>query len=335
MTIHAHAAYAAKEQLKPYDYDPGGIKPNEVEVKITHCGICHSDIHLIDNDWDFSNYPLVPGHEIVGTISAKGSDVGTLNEGDRVGVGWQCGSCMTCEWCKGGEENLCAASQPTCVGRPGGFASHIRVDSRFVYELPEKLSSENAAPLMCAGITVYAPLRRAAEHPNARVGVIGIGGLGHLALQFAKAFGAHVTAFSTSAEKNDEARSLGAQDFIVSTDEAQMKKAMGSLDFILSTASGRLDWPAWMDLLRPKGQLCIVGVPPGQIRIPPMSLIMGQKSIRGSAIGSRAWIKDMLTFAAKHGITARTEVSPMDAVNESIDRVRHNQARYRVVLQNA
>jgi uncharacterized zinc-type alcohol dehydrogenase-like protein len=335
MTIHAYAAFAEKEKLKPYEYDPGEIKPHEVEIRITYSGLCHSDIHLIDNDWGISSYPLIPGHEIVGTVSAVGSEATGLTEGTRVGVGWQCGSCLSCEWCKGGEENLCATSQPTCVGRPGGFASHIRIDNRFVYPLPEKLSSENAAPLMCAGITVYSPIRRAAEKPNRKVGIIGVGGLGHLAIQFAKAFGCEVTAFSTTPEKADEARALGAQNFVVSADEKQMEKTKGSMDFILSTASGRLEWPNWFELLRPKGQICVVGVTPGYIRVQPMQLILGQKSLRGSAIGSRTWMRDMLQFAADHNISTRTEVMSMEAVNDAIDKVRHNKARYRMVLENA
>ena len=176
--IHGLAVHAAGAQLVAYKYDPGELKANEVEVRISHCGVCQSDIHLIDNDWGFSKYPFIPGHEIVGTVSAVGTDVKDRKVGERVGIGWQADSCGICEWCRQGEEHLCASAQPTCVGRNGGYADSVRVNSRFAIPVPEGLESENVAPLLCAGITVYSPLRNYGVRPSSRVGIVGIGGLG-------------------------------------------------------------------------------------------------------------------------------------------------------------
>ncbi len=205
-SINGYAAHAAGAELLPYKYAPGTLKPTDVEIQISHCGICHSDIHLINNDWGISEFPFIPGHEIVGKISAVGSEVTTLSMGQRVGLGWQSNSCGVCEWCLQGKENLCAQSQGTAVHRNGGYADAVRANARFVIPIPEKLESENAAPLLCGGITVYNPIRTHGVNPSSRVGVVGIGGLGHLAVQFARAFGAEVTAFSTSASKEAEAR---------------------------------------------------------------------------------------------------------------------------------
>lgn len=332
MSIQCYAALGAGQTLQPHVYEPDALGPFDVEVAITHCGICHSDVHLIDNDWQISAYPLIPGHEIIGTIRALGAQVTKFTAGRRVGVGWQCGSCLECEWCVRGKETCCAKQRATCVGRPGGFAEAIRVDSRFVFDVPEGLPSRDAAPLLCGGVTVYTPLRSVA--PWSRVGVIGIGGLGHFALQFARAMGCEVTAFSTVRDKAEEARQLGAHHFVVSGDAGQMKRAVGSLDFLLSTVTAKLNWGEWFSLLRPEGTLCIVGASPGTIDIPTMAMVIGQKSVRGSVIGNRSTIEEMLRFAALHKITARTEAFPMTDVNAALDRVRKSQARYRVVLEN-
>ena len=333
MPIRCYAAFAPQAAVKPHSYEPEPLGAFDVEIAITHCGICHSDIHLIDNDWGISTYPLIPGHEIVGTIRACGSEVRHLAVGQRVGVGWQSGSCLECEWCLEGEEPCCASQQATCVGRPGGFAEAIRLDGRFAHPIPAELASETVAPLLCAGITVYTPLKTGVR-PASRVGVIGIGGLGHLAIQFASAYGCDVTAFSTTPEKEEEARRLGARHFVVSADPRQMVQAANSVDFLLSTVTAPLDWKAWLDVLRPKGTLCILGASPGTLDIAPMALIVGQKSVRGSAIGSRATTREMLALAARHGIRAQTEVMPLSEVNAAITRVRRNEARYRVVLAN-
>jgi len=284
--LHGLAVHAAGAQLLPYKYDPGELQTHEVEIQISHCGVCHSDVHLIDNDWGISRYPFIPGHEIVGTVVAVGSDVIDRSIGERVGVGWQADSCGICEWCRQGDEHLCAKSQPTCVGRSGGFADSIRVNSRFAIPVPDALESENVAPLMCGGITVYSPLRNHGVRPSSRVGVIGIGGLGHMGLQFAKAFGAEVTAFSTSKDKEAEALAMGAHHFVNTRDTGALKKVAGSFDFLLSTVSAEQDWQGFVNSLRPKGTLCVVGVPPSPIALQAFPLIAGQRSVSGSPSGS-------------------------------------------------
>lgn len=332
--IHGFAVHAAGAHLLPYKYEPGELQENEVEIKISHCGVCHSDVHLIDNDWGFSKFPFIPGHEIVGTVAATGSNVRDLTIGDRVGVGWQADSCGICEWCRQGDEHLCAKSQPTCVGRNGGYADRIRVNSRFAIPVPAVLESENVAPLLCAGITVYSPLRNHGVRPSSRVGVIGIGGLGHLGLQFAKAFGAEVTAFSTSKNKEAEARELGAHHFLNTQDTGALKKVAGSFDFLLSTVSADQDWQGYVNALRPKGTLCVVGVPPSPIQIQAFSLLGAQRSISGSPTGSPRDLHEMLDVAARHGVKAITERFAMSKANDAVAKVKKNQVRYRAVLAN-
>jgi alcohol/geraniol dehydrogenase (NADP+) len=332
--IHGLAVHAAGAQLVPYRYDPAELKANEVEVKISHCGICHSDIHLIDNDWGFSRYPFIPGHEIVGTVSAVGAEVKDRTVGERVGIGWQADSCGICEWCRQGDEHLCASSQPTCVGRNGGYADSVRVNSRFAIPVPEALESENVAPLLCGGITVYAPMRNHGVRPSSRVGVVGIGGLGHLGLQFAKTFGAEVTALSTSIDKQAEALEMGADHFVNTRDMGALKKIAGSFDFLLSTVSADQDWQALLSSLRPKGTLCVVGVPPSPIAIQAFTLIAGQRSISGSPTGSPRDLHEMLDVAARHGVKAITERFPMAKANEAIAKVKKSKVRYRAVLAN-
>jgi uncharacterized zinc-type alcohol dehydrogenase-like protein len=332
--IHGLGVHAAGAQLLAFKYDPGALRADEVEIKISHCGICHSDVFLIDNDWGMSKYPFIPGHEIVGTVVAVGSGVKNRTMGERVGVGWQADSCGICEWCRRGEEQLCAKAQPTCVGRNGGFAEKIRVSSRFAVAVPAALESEHAAPLMCAGITVYSPIRNYGVRPSSRVGVIGIGGLGHLGIQFAKAFGAEVTAFSTSKEKESEARKLGAHHFVNTRDIAELKKVAGSFDLLLSTVSADQDWQAYVAALRPKGTLCLVGAPPSPVQIAAFSLIGTQKAVSGSNTGSPGDLAEMLDVAARHGVKAVTEKFAMAKANDAVAKVKKSQVRYRAVLAN-
>ena len=332
--IHGLAVHAAGAQLLPYKFDPGELQPHDIEIKISHCGVCHSDVHLIDNDWGISKYPFIPGHEIVGTVVGVGSGVKDRAMGERVGIGWQADSCGICEWCRQGQEQLCAKAQPTCIGRNGGFADKVRVNSRFAIPVPATLESENAAPLLCAGITVYSPLRNYAVRPSSRVGVIGIGGLGHLGVQFAKAFGAEVTAFSTSKDKEAEAKQLGAHHFVNTRDTGALKNVAASFDLLLSTVSADQEWQAYVNALRPKGTLCIVGAPPSPIPIQGASLITSQKAVAGSNTGSPQEISEMLDVAARHGIKAVTERFAMAKANDAVTKVKKNQVRYRAVLTN-
>jgi uncharacterized zinc-type alcohol dehydrogenase-like protein len=332
--IHGLGVHAAGAQLLAYKYDPGALGANEVEIKISHCGVCRSDVHLIDNDWGMSKYPFIPGHEIIGTVLAVGSAVKGRAVGDRVGVGWQADSCGICEWCLQGAENMCALTQPTCVGRNGGFADKVRVNWRFAIPVPASLESENAAPLMCAGITVYSPLRNFGVRPSSRVGVIGIGGLGHLGIQFAKAFGAEVTAFSTSKEKEDEARKLGAHNFVNTRDTGALKKVAGSFDLLLSTVSADQDWQSYVGALRPRGTLCVVGASPSPMQIQAFSLMGANKAVAGSNTGSPRDLFEMLDVAARHGVKAITERFTMAKANDAVAKVKKNQVRYRAVLAN-
>ena len=303
----------------PFKYDPGELGPHEVEIAITHCGICHSDIHLISNDWGISHYPFIPGHEIIGAVQALGAEVRALELGQRVGLGWQSNSCGICEWCTRGMENLCPAAECTCVHRHGGYADLVRANARFVIPIPGALESEQSAPLLCAGITVYNPLRTHGINPSSRVGVVGIGGLGHLAVQFARVFGAEVTAFSTSAAKEEEARALGAHNFVNTRESKAMKEVFGTLDFVLSTISEDQDWGVYLQTLRPTGTLCFVGVPPSPVSVHALPLISGIRSITGNPTGSPYRIKEMLDVAARHGVKAKTELFPMAKANEAIE----------------
>ncbi len=332
--IQGLAAHAAGAELLPFRYEPGELGPQDVEIDISHCGICHSDLHLISNDWGISQYPFIPGHEIVGTVAEVGSNVRSLKAGQRVGLGWQSNSCGECEWCTKGMENLCASAEATCVRRHGGYASRVRANARFVVPIPDELVSEHAAPLLCGGITVYNPLRSHGVNPSSRVGVIGIGGLGHMAIQFARVFGAEVTAFSTSAAKEDEAHALGAHSFVNTRETRTLKKLSGTLDFILSTVNADQDWGIYMQALRPNGTLCFVGIPPSPVTLQAFPLIAGIRSVTGNPTGSPYRIREMLDVAARHGVKAQTEAFPMAKVNEAIDRVKKNKVRYRAVLAN-
>jgi uncharacterized zinc-type alcohol dehydrogenase-like protein len=332
--IQGLAAHAAGAELLSFKYDPGELGPREVEVAITHCGVCHSDLHLIANDWGISQYPFIPGHEVVGKVAAVGAEVLSLAVGQRVGLGWQSNSCGVCEWCTRGMENLCPASEGTCVHRNGGYADRVRANARFVIPIPDALESESAAPLFCGGITVYNPLRTHGVNPSSRVGIVGIGGLGHLAIQFARVFGAHVTAFSTSAAKEEDARALGAHSFVNSRESKAMKEVAGTMDFVLSTINADQDWGVYLQTLRPTGTLCFVGVPPSPVSVHAFPLISGLRSISGNPTGSPYRIKEMLDVAARHGVKAKTELFPMSQANAAIDKVKKSKVRFRAVLAN-
>jgi alcohol/geraniol dehydrogenase (NADP+) len=332
--IKGYAVHAAGAELLPFKYDPGELKAGDVEVSVTHCGVCHSDSNLVDNDWGMSQYPFIPGHEIVGTITALGSAVEGFAVGDRVGVGWQANSCGRCEWCRKGEEQLCAQAQPTCVHRHGGYAEAVRVNARFAVKIPAALESETTAPLLCAGIAVYSPMQRLGINSSSRVGVIGIGGLGHLALQFARVFGAEVTAFSNSPNKEDEALKLGAHHFVNALESKAVNGLAGSFDLILSTANGDQDWAGYVNTLRPHGTLCFTGMPAKPISLPSFPLILVERTVCGSVIGSPSRIAEMLDVAARHGVKAKVERFKMSEANQALRRVKKSQVRYRAVLSN-
>jgi uncharacterized zinc-type alcohol dehydrogenase-like protein len=332
--IQGLAVHAAGAELLPFRYDPGELGLHEVEIGVTHCGICHSDIHLISNDWGISQYPFIPGHEVIGTVTGLGAGVSSLSVGQRVGLGWQSNSCGQCEWCIRGMENLCPNLDATCVHRHGGYADRVRANARFVIPIPASLPSEEAAPLLCGGITVYNPMRTHGVNPSSRVGVVGIGGLGHLAVQFARVFGAAVTAFSSSAAKEEEARELGANHFVNSRETKAMRDVTGTQDLILSTVNADQDWAPYVQALRPTGTLCFVGLPPSPISVHAFPLISGIRSISGNPTGSPYRLREMLDVAARHGVKAKTERFAMADANEAIEKVKKNKVRYRAVLAN-
>jgi uncharacterized zinc-type alcohol dehydrogenase-like protein len=331
MGFHAWAAHGEKGALKPFVYDPEPLGLHDVEIRISHCGICHSDVHLVDGDWGVGRYPMVPGHEIVGTVAAAGPAVRHLATGQRVGVGWQRSACLECEWCLSGQENLCEREVATCVDQHGGFAERIRVDGRFAFAIPDALASEHAAPLLCGGVTVYAPLARWAR-PALRVGVVGIGGLGHLALQFARAMGCEVTAISTSPDKQAEARAFGAHRFVATSEPKALRAAGRSLDLLLSTVFVAQDWKGLLRTLRPNGVLCLVGAPDDPLSLDAGAMLGRQLSVTTSAIGGRPAVRETLAFAARHGIAPKVEERPLAEADAALDVVRKGRARYRVVL---
>lgn len=332
--IHAYAALTTKGTLEPYSYDPGELGPEEVEIKVTHCGICHSDLSMLDNDWGMTTYPFVPGHEAVGRITAVGEHAKGLKVGQLVGVGWSAYSCLSCHECLSGEHNLCPSNQGTIVGRHGGFADRLRVQWVWARPLPEGLDPAKAGPLLCGGVTVFNPLAMYATSPTARVGVIGIGGLGHMALQFASKWGCEVHAFTTSDSKEQEAKTLGAHYVHNTKKPDALKKLAGSLDLIISTINVPLDAPALLNTLAPHGRLHVVGAVLEPLQVPAMSLIMGQKSVTGSPTGSPTLLDSMLTFSARHGVAPVTETFPMSKVNDALEHLRAGKARYRIVLEN-
>ena len=328
------AAWIASEAreplvLRPLDLGPLGVE--EVEVAVEHSGLCHSDLAILRNDWGVSRYPMVLGHEITGTISALGPQAKGLRVGQRVGVGWVCGSCMHCRFCMSGNHQLCAQARLTVVGHHGGFATHVRAHWAWAIPLPEGLSSADAGPLVCGGVTVFAPLLAHAK-PTDRVGVVGIGGLGHLAIKFASAYGCEVTALTSSLDKFEEARRFGANHVVSSADTAMLKKLAGSFELLISTVNAPLDWDAMLGTIAPNGRLHVVGVVLEPIPVAAASLISRQRAISGSLTGSPTTIAATLDFAARHRITPQTEHFPMSRVNEAVRRLEAGKARYRIVL---
>ncbi|HLQ43171.1 MAG TPA: NAD(P)-dependent alcohol dehydrogenase, partial [Planctomycetaceae bacterium] len=265
--------------------DLGPLGAEDVEVAVEHCGVCHSDLSVLNNDWGISQYPAILGHEVIGRVTAVGPHAKGLKVGQRVGVGWSSGSCMHCRQCMSGNHHLCPQAQCTIIGHRGGFATHIRAHWAWAIPLPETLNFAEAGPLLCGGVTVFAPLARFAK-PTDRVGIIGIGGLGHMAVQFAAAYGCDVTAFTSSASKFEEAKGFGAHHVVSSQDSAAIGKLGGSFNLLISTVNVTLDWDAMIGTLAPNGRLHVVGAVLEPIPVAAFSLIMQQRSVSGSPVGS-------------------------------------------------
>ncbi len=333
--IRAYATHEANGELQPFEYEAGELGRGQVEIDVVTCGVCHSDLSVANNDWGFSQYPIVPGHEVVGKISALGEAVSSLKIGDTVGLGWFSASCMTCDQCMAGDHNLCLSAEQTIVGRYGGFADKVRCSAEWATLLPEGVDPKKAGPLFCGGITVFNPIVQFGVKPTDRVGVIGIGGLGHLALQFLNKWGCEVTAFTSSDAKREEAKQMGAHNTVNSRNPDELQAVSGSFDFILSTVNVDLDWSLYWDALGPRGRLHTVGAVPAPIPAPAFTMIGGQKSVSGTPLGSPATTRKMLEFCARHGIEAVTEHFPMGEVNDALEHLTAGKARYRVVLDNA
>ena len=331
MIYKAWVAKAAKQPMAFTTVEPGPVGTEEVEVAVEHCGLCHSDLSIFNDEFGISQFPATLGHEVVGRVTTVGSSAKGVAVGQQVGVGWFSGSCMHCRQCLSGRQHLCPQAQLTIVGHRGGFASHIRCHWAWAIPLPDGLDLADAGPLLCGGITVFSPLVAHAK-PVDRVGVIGIGGLGHMALKFAAAYGCDVTAFTSSESKFDEAKSFGARHVVSSKDSAAIKKLGGSLDLLISTVSAPIDWNAMIGTVAPNGRLHVVGLMVEPIPVSAFSLVLQQRAVSGSPTGSPVGIATMLDFAARHRIAPQTEHFPMSRINEAFARLESGKARYRIVL---
>jgi uncharacterized zinc-type alcohol dehydrogenase-like protein len=318
--------------LEPFEYELGPIGPYDVDIDVENCGICHSDLSMLENAWAMTQYPFVPGHEVSGKVSDVGEHVKHLEVGDRVGLGWHAGYCMICPECLSGHHNMCSSASGTIVERHGGFADKVRAQAASVIKLPDGLDARSAGPLLCGGITVFNPLVQFNISPTASVGVIGIGGLGHMALKFMRAWGCHVTAFTSSESKHQEAVEMGAHDTVNSRDPDAIMAAAGRFDLLLSTVNVNLDWNAYLNTLKPRGRLHLLGVVMDPLDLDVVPLLFGQRSVSSSPVGSPGTIAKMIDFAARHTIKPITEHFNLNQVNEALDHLRSGKARYRIVL---
>lgn len=333
--IHGWAAMAARQPLVPYSFNPGPLGADDVEIAVEYCGVCHSDLSFIDDEVGISKFPFIPGHEAIGRVTALGGHALGLQVGQRVGIGWTAQSCMHCRTCLSGDQHLCAEAVPTILGHQGGFADRLRAHWAWTIPLPDGLDPASAGPLLCGGVTVFAPLADYGISPAGRVGVVGIGGLGHLGIKFANAWGCEVTAFTSSASKTEEAKGFGAHHVVSSRDPKSIASIAGTLDLLLVTVNVPLDWPAMLQTLKPRGRMHVVGVSAEPMAIPGLSLIFGQKNVSGSPTGSPAMIAAMLDFAARHQIAPQVEHFPLNRVNDALAHLAAGKARYRIVLDGA
>lgn len=333
MKVHAYAALEPKATLTPFTYELGALGPEEVDIKVQYCGICHSDLSMINNEWGMTQYPIVPGHEIVGEVVAAGTAVKNVKKGDTVGLGWFAASCMSCQHCMEGDHHLCSNSEATIIGRHGGFADYVRGHWSWAIPLPQGIDLKKAGPLLCGGITVFNPIILAGVQPTDTVGVIGLGGLGHMALKFLKHWGCEVIAFSSHPDKKAQLLQMGAHRVVDSTNPEDLEPLAGKLNFILNTTNVTLDWNAYLTSLAPKGTLHTVGAVLEPMAIPAFSLIGGEKKVAGSPLGSPALTKTMLDFCVRHAIYPTVEEFPLDKVNEAIEHLEQGKARFRIVLK--
>jgi uncharacterized zinc-type alcohol dehydrogenase-like protein len=343
MRVHAYAAPAAGEPLAPTTIERRDVGPHDVSIRIEYAGICHSDIHTVNGDWGAQPFPVVPGHEIVGIVTEVGADVTRHQVGDRVGVGCMVNSCGECANCRNGDEQYCTKGMvPTYAGTDrdgsttqGGYSTDVVVDADFVLTVPAGLDPAAAAPLLCAGITTYAPLRTWGAGPGTKVAVVGLGGLGHMAVKIAHALGAEVTVLSQSLKKQEDGLRLGADDYFATSDPATFKALRGRFDLIVNTVSAAIDLDAYLGLLAVDGTLVNVGAPAEPLSVNVFSLISSRRSFAGSMIGGIALTQEMLDFCAEHGIGAEVEVISAEQVNQAYERVLASDVRYRFVIDTS
>ena len=343
-TCTGYAAEAATAPLAPFTFERRDPGPMDVRIDILYCGVCHSDLHQARNEWHNTLYPCVPGHEIVGRVTAVGEAVTSFRVGDLAGVGCMVDSCRECASCQEGLEQYCERGfVGTYNGEDrqggghtfGGYSRAVVVDQAFVLKVPENLDLAAVAPLLCAGITTYSPLRHWKVGPGQRVGIVGLGGLGHMAVKFARAFGAHVVLFTTSASKVEDALRLGAHEVVLSRDEAAMAREANSFDFILDAVAAQHDINAYLGLLKRDGTLVQVGAPEQPLPVAVFSLIFKRRSFAGSLIGGIAETQEMLDFCGEHGITSDIEMIRMDEINHAFERMERSDVRYRFVIDLA
>ena len=335
MKVKAYAALKEKGDLEPFEYELGSIGHDEVDIEIENWGLCYSDVHYIDNDFSNNEYPFVPGHEVIGKITAIGDQVKDRHVGQRVGVGFQAGYCKTCECCYSGDHNLCEDRVAIFVGRNGGFADKVRVQDLSAIPVPDGLDPRTAGPLMCGGITVFNPFVQYDIKPTDKIAIFGIGGLGHMAIKFAKAWGCEVTAITGSESKIEEAKSYGAHRVVISDDIDALKKLKRSFDYIFFTGHAfKGKWSLFMNALRPKGRLHFLGLLSEPLNISMFNLLRGQNSISASPVGGPEAMKRMLDFCNLHSITPEVEFFKMSDINKAIERLKSGEARYRLVLEN-
>ena len=336
MTVPKITGYAASAKglpLESFEYPAPELGGNEVRVAVSYCGVCHTDIQAIDDYYGITHYPFVPGHEIVGLVSELGANVKSLKEGDRVGIGWQGHSCGTCEWCKQGETQLCMDIVASGTWIPyGGFSSSVVASGQFVHPLPDGMPSADAAVLMCAGITVFSALRSSTGDKSLKIGILGVGGLGHIAIQFARAMGHEVTALSSSPGKQEAALGFGAHNFITTGDKTALRNAAYTFDLLLCTANHGIPWERMLEILKKRGKIILVGFP--DVTLNSTDLVAHELSLVGSFLGTPPQMREMLSFAGEHGITPMVELMTMAQVNQALEKVRENRARYRIVLVN-
>ena len=331
--IKAYAALEVSGKLEKFNCQLSDLGSEQVDIKVHYCGICHSDLSMLKNEWGRTHYPFVPGHEVVGEVSAVGSQVKNLKVGDLVGLGWFSQSCMHCTTCMSGDHHLCADKEETIVNRYGGFADYVRSHWSWAIPLPESIDMAKAGPLLCGGITVFNPIIAAGVKPTDKVGVIGIGGLGHLAVKFLNKWGCEVYAFSSHPDKKDAILNMGAHHVVNSRDSSELEGITAQLNFIINTTNVNLDWTAYLSCLSAKGRLHHVGAVLEPMAIPAFSLIGGEKSVAGSPLGSPALTRTMLDFCVRHSIYPQVEQFDLAEVNAAINHVQLGKARFRVVLK--